>query len=31
MESMEIDGEKKKIIASLIEYGDWLEDTVIKE
>ena len=31
MESMEIDGEKKKIIASLLEYGDWLEDTVIKE
>ena len=31
MESMEIEGEKKKIIASLLEYGDWLEDTVIKD
>ncbi|MCI7606467.1 MAG: hypothetical protein MSS69_06905, partial [Spirochaetales bacterium] len=31
MESMEIEGEKKKIIASLLEYADWLEDTIIKE
>ena len=30
-ESMEIEGEEKKIIASLLEYGDWLEDTVIKD
>ena len=31
LESMETDGEKKKILLSLIEYGDYLEDTVIKD